>query len=67
MVLEKALIAACPKWGSQIACAIGFVLRGFTTHCSKLPCQATWNRLPDVHKNIIAKCPKWEAKIFWYS
>ena len=49
------LTAGSPKCGSQIACAIGLTFNGFKTHCSKLPCQATWNKLPDVHKKIIAK------------
>ena len=41
----NAFKADSPKCGSQIACAIGFVFNGFDTHCSKLPCQATWNKI----------------------
>jgi len=47
-----------------MACAIGLVFSGFNTHLSKLPCHATWNKLPEVHKKMIAKWPKWDAKIF---
>jgi len=53
--LLNALIADSPKCGSQIECAIGFTFNGLLTHFSKFPCQATWNRLPEVHKKITAK------------
>jgi hypothetical protein len=53
--LLNAFKADSPKCGSQIECAIGLTFNGFVTHFSKLPCQATWNRFPEVHKKIIAR------------
>ena len=61
----KAVMAPWPKWGSQIAWAMGRTCRGSVTHCSKLPCQAMWNRLPETQRPMMARCPKWVENSFW--